>query len=435
MEIPLIVLAGRTNVGKSTLFNRIILRRSALVKNFPHLTRDILVKRLDYEGRPFLLADTPGFVPNPADPLEDKIQTSLRESFQKADGIVFVLDGRASLDTQDLELARVFRRLNKRTVVFVNKLDFARPGDLETTGYELGFPEVLFGSAEHRVGIEDLLETITKDIPKLKEGQEAKSLPLPRIVILGPQNVGKSTLFNALVGQPRALVSDIAGTTRDVIEEAEKAKAFSLFDTAGLKRTAKSDDLERLCGLKAALALKMADVALLVVDALTPPTRQSLRVARYVFENKKPLVVAMNKTDLLTASRRELEELAKAWSMSLSFFPGVLVIPVSGLRDLGLERLKSALVKVHESAKRRIPTGVLNKEVHKTLKSDLDAFRGKRENPMFLTQVSTNPPKFTVFLGRGADRSTFPLKHFIQILCKSFGFSGVPIEVELRLKS
>lgn len=433
MDAPLIVLAGRTNVGKSTLFNRIISRRSALVKNSPHLTRDILLKRVDYGGRSFFLADTPGFIPTPENPLEEGVQRALRESFQKADGIVFVLDGKASLDAQDLELARVLRQLGKRIVVFVNKLDFASPGELQTTGYELGFPEILFGSAEHRIGIEDLLETLSRDIPKLEEGPQAQDLP--RIVLLGPQNVGKSTLFNALVGQSRAVVSEVAGTTRDVVEDVEKAGVFTLFDTAGLKRKAKSDELEQLSAIKAASALKTADVALLVVEAFAPPTRQSLRVARLVFENKKPLVVALNKTDLLPVSLRELENLAKAWSVSLSFFPGVLVIPVSGLRRLGLERLKSALIRVHEAANKRIPTGVLNKEVQKILKGGVGAFSGKKGNPMFLTQVSTNPPKFTVFLGRGADRSTFPLRHFIQLLCRSFDFPGVPIDIELRLKS
>ncbi len=434
MEAPLVVLAGRTNVGKSTLFNRIVGRREALVLNAPHLTRDTLVKRLNFEGRPFLLADTPGFAPKTEGTLEEAVQKGVKRLFQQAERIVLVLDGRAPLDAEDLELVRFLRGLGKRVVVFVNKIDFGMPGQLDTAGYELGFPEVMYGSAEHNVGIYDLLEAVCLGFPK-DEAAPAPTKALPRVAILGPQNAGKSTLFNALVGAERAVVSDVPGTTRDAIEELEPSGAFRAVDTAGLKRKAKSDVFEKLSGIKAIGTLEHADVALLVADATTPPTRQELRVARYVFAHKKPLVVALNKSDLLTLSLEEKADLVRSWQGIFNLFPGAYVLLVSALEKKNLAALRSALIKAHEAASKRISTGVLNREVQKMLRGGLEAFNAKKGNPMYITQVSTNPPRFTVFLGRGANRETFPLKHFVSLLSATFDMPGVPIEIDLRIKS
>lgn len=434
MEAPLVVLAGRTNVGKSTLFNRIVGRREALVLNAPHLTRDALLRRLDFEGRPFFLADTPGFVPKPEGPLEEAVQKGLKKLFLEAERVVLVLDGRTPLDAEDFEIARFLRGLSKKVVVFVNKLDYGLPEQLETAGYELGFPEVAYGSAEHNVGIYDLLEAVCQDFPK-EEGSAAQKETLPRVALLGPQNAGKSTLFNALIGAERAVVSDIPGTTRDAIEERDPLGTFRAVDTAGLKRKAKSDVFEKLSGIKAIGALEHADVALLVVDATTPPTRQELRVAKYVFDHKKPLVVAVNKSDLLPFSPKEKGDLVRSWQGVFNLFPGACVVLVSALKKKNLATLRSALIRAHLAASKRISTGVLNREVQRVLRGGLEAFHAKKGNPMYITQVATNPPRFAVFLGRGANRETFPMKRFVSLLSSTFDMPGVPIEIDLRIKT
>jgi len=426
--LPSVVIVGRPNTGKSTVFNAILGHRRSIVGDEPGITRDRIYGAASHRGRPFELIDTGGIIPNDAEMIPSQILKQARVALENAAQVIFVIDGRTEITGVDRELAAMLRKLGKPVTLAVNKIDSTRREDLTHEFHELGFEKLFPISAEHRLGLDDLLDHVTREFPVAETAEAAPERATKiKVAILGRPNVGKSTLLNALAGSERSIVSPIAGTTRDAVDETvmHDGIEYVFVDTAGIRRKGKTHLMaEKLSVVMARKHLRMSNVAILVLDASEPESVVALdaTIAGYAHEEGRAVILCVNKWDIAAEkSRRKFTENIRDALKFLDYAP---VAFVSAERKQGTRALFPLIKKAYESASKRIGTGELNRFAE-TLSWEYDA------KIHYITQASVRPPTFVVFTDR--PNLHFSAQRFlINRLREKFGFDGTPIVIKTK---
>jgi GTPase len=423
---PTVVIVGRPNVGKSTLFNRITGQRRAIVGDEPGITRDRIHGVAEHDGRQFELIDTGGIVVNDQEYIPSQVLRQARVALDKAAHIIFVVDGRNELTASDRDLAQMLQRLGKPVTVAVNKVDSAARDGLAHDAYELGIPDVFPVSAEHGIGVDALLDRVTSDLSQAEEAASAPEKAI-KVAIIGRPNVGKSTLLNALTGQERAIVSSVAGTTRDAVDEkvTHDGVDYVFIDTAGIRRKGKTEKMsEKLSVVMARRHIRMADVTLLIVDAVEGVVGLDATIAGYAHEAGCALLICVNKWDEKKGTKKpEFERDLRDKFKFLEYAP---VVFLSAKTGTGVGSLFQLIREAFESASRRISTGELNRFV--------EGLRFEERKIFYITQASIRPPTFVLFTDRGGPLHFSHERHLINQLRRQFGFRGTPILLKTRAK-
>ena len=427
-RLPAVVIAGRPNVGKSTLFNRILKNRRAIVGDEPGITRDRIHQEAEYQGKRFELIDTGGILPNEPDLIPTEILKQARVAFEDAAHIVFVIDGRTEITGADLDLAGILRKLGKPVSLAVNKIDGPARADLIHQFHALGFEDVFPISAEHALGVDRLLEHITAGFEE-ESGEPPETRRQIRVAIIGRPNVGKSTLLNALVGGERAIVSPVAGTTRDAVDDRVSADGvdYVFVDTAGIRRKGKTKMMaEKLSVVMAQRHIRMANVVLLLLDAGDGVVGLDATIAGYAHEGGRAIIICVNKWDL--APNKDKAAFVRRIRDELKFLDYAPIAFLSAKDGAGVRQLFGLARRCYEEACKRVPTGELNRflgalEFEKDLKVK------------YITQTSTRPPTFVVFT-EGTKAPHFSTQRYlINQLRQAFGFGGTPIFLKYRTKA
>jgi len=426
---PTVVIVGRPNVGKSTLFNRITGQRRAIVGDEPGITRDRIHWVAEHDGRRFELIDTGGIVVHDQEFIPSQILQQAQVALRKAAHIIFVVDGRSEITASDRDLAQLLQRLGKPVTLAVNKVDSSAKDALAHEFYELGIPEVFPVSAEHGIGVDALLDRVTADLSE--GGDEATAPPevieAIKVAIIGRPNVGKSTLLNALTGQERAIVSPIAGTTRDAVDEkvTHNGVDYVFVDTAGIRRKGKTGQMaEKLSIVMARRHIRMADVTLLTLDAVEGVVGLDATIAGYAHESGRALLICVNKWDEKKGTKKP--EFERALRDQFKFLEYAPVVFLSAKTGAGVASLFKLIREAYESASRRITTGELNRFVERLHFEERKIF--------YLTQASIRPPTFVLFTDKGGALHFSHERYLTNQLRKHFGFRGTPIVLKTRAK-
>jgi GTPase len=426
--IPTVVIVGRPNVGKSTLFNAIIGNRRSIVGNEPGITRDRIYGEATHRGKPFILIDTGGIIPDDDALIPSQILRQARVALDAASHILFVIDGRTEITAPDRDLAKLLRPLNKPMTLVVNKIDSPLRENLIHEFYSLGLGDPFAVSAEHKLGLTDLLEHVAGPFPRAPEEEEEneEKKRLVKVAIIGRPNVGKSTLLNALVGAERSIVSPVPGTTRDAVDETieDAGVTYRFVDTAGIRRKGKTTEMtEKLSVVMARRQIRMANVVLLIIDATAGVVNSDATIAGYAHEEGRAVILVVNKWDAMgDAGKRTFTESIRDQLKFLEFAP---VIFTSAKNGEGMRRIFSTIRRVFEGASTRVTTGELNRFVEGLkFESDIRIY--------YLTQASIRPPTFVVFTDK-ADKLHFSLERFLMNrLREKFGFEGSPIVIKTK---
>ena len=427
--LPTIVIVGRPNVGKSTIFNAILGQRKAITGDEPGITRDRIYGEAVHRKRRFVLIDTGGIIPDDLATIPAEILKQARVALDAADQIILVVDGRTEMTSADRDLAQILRKLGKPVVVTVNKIDDPKRESLMSDFYALGFPRVMPISAEHRKGLNDLLDELTKDftINEPDEDEEGEKGPRPiRVSIIGRPNVGKSTLLNALIGGERAIVSPIAGTTRDSVDESivVEGREYVFIDTAGIRRKGKTNEMaEKLSVMMARKNIRMSHVALLVVDATEGAVNSDATIAGYAHEEGRALIICVNKWDLLESKKqKEYEQNVRDQFKFLDYAP---IVFISAKDNRGVRGLFKRIAVAYANFDKRIPTGELNR-----FAETLDF--GYQRRIYYMTQPSVRPPTFVLFMDTYQELHFSVERMVSNKIRERFGFDGTPVIIKTR---
>lgn len=433
---PLIAIVGRPNVGKSTFFNKVSGKRIAIVEDTPGVTRDRLYADGEWCGFEFTLIDTGGIELKSEDVMWSNIRRQAEIAVETSDLILFFLDGKTGLLPDDLNVAEYLRKSRKKVIPVVNKLD-NNEQERVFEFYELGLGEPFGISAEQSKGLGDLLDEVAGYF-KNKEEYAPVEEGL-KIAVVGKPNAGKSSLVNKLLGFDRVIVSDIAGTTRDAIDTPfeYKGERYTIIDTAGMRRKRSIDeDVESYSVMRSLLAIRRADVVLVVLDASEPVSEQDVKIAGYVHEQGKPTVVVMNKWDTIEKDTFTVEKYNRDLAVALSFMDYYTPLYISAKTGKRVEKVMGEVKRVYENASRKVPTGLLNDVIGDAVSvNEPPSYKGRRLKITYATQISTNPPSFAIFVN---DRELmhFSYKRYLEnTLRKSFDFSGTPIKLSIRNKN
>jgi GTP-binding protein len=436
---PIVAVVGRPNVGKSTLFNRLVGERRAIVEDEPGTTRDRVYGTADWGGLEFTLVDTGGLQDDKEiasaslTEIARHTREQARSAIDEADVIVFIVDARAGLAAGDHEVADLLRRADKPTILVANKADNVARRETVVDFYELGLGEPIAISAYHGSGTGDLLDRVVEALPEAEEEPETEG---PAIAIVGRPNVGKSRLLNALLGQERAIVSDVPGTTRDSLDTQLiwAGRPLTLIDTAGIRRRGRVEQgIERFSVIRSMRAIDRSDVVLLVIDAQEGFTAQDLHIAGYVEEQKKGIVVVVNKWDLVEKSPSSMDEYREKAREALHFMPYAPLVFISAKFGQRVQQvLETALLVVTEGQK-RVSTAALNKVLREAVASHPPASKpGKWLKFYYATQADTAPPTF-VFFCNDPIQVHFSYRRYLENrLRDEFGFMGTPLRLSFR---
>ena len=438
MPTPIVAVVGRPNVGKSTLFNKIIGERRSIVEDTPGVTRDRLYADAEWQGHRFLLVDTGGIEPKSDDTILKQMRSQAEVAIASADVIVFLCDVRTGLVADDRDIAVMLKRSGKPVVLAVNKID--RVGELPMEFYEfyeLGFDrDPIALSSLHGTGTGDLLDAILEHCDFSDERDEEEGIV--HVAVIGKPNAGKSSIINRMCGEERVIVSDLAGTTRDAVDTRIENSygTFNFIDTAGIRRQSKVEDrIEKFSVLRAKAAVERADVCLLMIDANDGVTEQDERIAGIAHEAGKACIIVVNKWDSIEKDNRTVKQFEERIRIALSYMtyaPIMFVSAKSGQRVMGLYPL---IQKVYAEASRRVTTGMLNDVLNDAMaRVQPPSDKGKRLKLYYMTQTATNPPTFVIFCNV-AELFHFSYQRYIENCLRStFGFEGTPIRLVLRQK-
>jgi GTPase len=431
---PLVALVGRPNVGKSTLFNRLVGARVAIVEDLPGTTRDRLHGTFEWQGRWMSVVDTGGIVPGIEEDISESVFEQVQLAIDEADSIVFVVDSRSGIVPVDADIADLLRRTSKPIVLAVNKIDNVKQESAMLEFHALGLGDPVPVSAERGLGTGDLLDAVVATLPP-PEGEEDDD-SATRVAIVGRPNVGKSSLVNALVGKKRTVVSDTPGTTRDAVDtEIEvDGERIVLVDTAGIRRRGKvTHGVERYSVLRALRAIERCDVAVLLVDATVPHAAQDAHVAGFIQEESKGLIVAVNKWDLVPKETNTMKQYERMLRESYKFMPYVPFVFISAKTGQRIQNVLQLAMEIREERMKRIPTGPLNEAVQRALhEHQAPSHRGKLLKLFYITQVSVNPPTFVVKVN-DPELAHFGFKRYLENRLRDrFGFFGTPIKLYFR---
>jgi len=436
MNRSVIALVGRPNVGKSTLFNKVVGKRIAIVEDSPGVTRDRQYASVSWLNRVFLLIDTGGFEPASPDRMFLQMKEQCQIAIEEAQAIVFLVDGRAGLTQADREIIDILRRSEKPLFVGVNKIDTLQHFERMYDFFELGVEQLFPLSAEHGLGINELFDQVIQVLPE-HEGEEAISDSV-RIALIGRPNVGKSSLVNRLLGESRMIVDEAPGTTRDAIDTllSVGGRHYTLIDTAGIRRRSHvSQRLEKYSAIMALKSIERCDIALVLFDASEGVTDQDARIASYTYEAGRGLVIILNKWDLLQKEKSTYEtavEQVREKLKSLSYAP---ILSLSALTGQRVRRIFPLIDQVWGDYTKRISTSDLNRALEESVKKySPPSRRGKIVKFYYATQISTKPPTFVCFVNHPEEVHFSYMRYFQNQLREKFGFSGTPLRVFLRKK-
>ncbi len=476
--VPTLAIVGRPNVGKSTLFNRLVGSRRAIVGDEPGITRDRLYGEAEWRGHPLRIVDTGGILPDDNDLIPSEIFRQAKVALAEADAIIMVVDGRTELAAPDIELARQLIRGGKPLFLAVNKVDTEKQANLADDFHGLGIRKLFPVSAEHGRGLDDLLDAVLEALPAASittegtgdtgeiqgtsgrdapstAGEDAGATVETKVAIIGHPNVGKSTLLNRLTGSARAIVSPIPGTTRDAVDEiVERAgQRFRFIDTAGIRRKGKTHLMaEKLSVVMARKHLEAADIALLVIDATEGASQLDAAIAGYAHESGRSVIIVVNKWDLIISGRKKAGRESKSSRMqenkrpadreayeerlryALKFLSYAPVLFVSASTGAGTEKIFPTLEKVASERRKRIGTGEMNRFLKHIDFDRASVPMGRRLKIYYMTQASASPPTFVLFTDRKV-KLHFSYQRFLENqIREAFGFVGSPIWIKNRAK-
>ncbi|MCR4426237.1 MAG: ribosome biogenesis GTPase Der [Firmicutes bacterium] len=433
MAKPIVAIVGRPNVGKSTLFNRILGARLSIVDDSPGVTRDRLYADTDWCGRLFTLVDTGGIQQDPADSIAVQTRTQAELAVGQADVIVFVVDSRQGITPDDVDVANLLRRAEKPVIVAANKVEDLRHLDYDIWGLGLGEPIPV--SAIHGTGVGDLLDAVIANLPDSDDHEEDEEDAF-KVAVIGRPNVGKSSIVNRILGEERSIVSDEPGTTRDAIDTPfeRNGDKYVIVDTAGIRRKSKvAGGVERYSVLRALRAVDRCDVAITVFDGTENPSEQDTKIAGYAHDAGRASVLAVNKWDIVERDESKAREYERRIRAELSFMPYAPVLFVSAKTGRRIGALLDAVAEAARQHRRRVPTSQVNKVIEDTvLRYPPPEEKGKRVRIFYTSQVGTKPPTFAVFANHPELIHFSYRRHLENTLRDAFGFAGTPVNVVFR---
>jgi len=469
---PVIAIVGRPNVGKSTLFNRIVGSRRAIVGDEPGITRDRLYGDAEWNGRKLRIVDTGGLLPEEKDLIPSEIFRQARVALDEASAIIMVVDGRSELAGPDLELVRLLRKTNRPMFLAVNKIDSEKQSLLIDDFHRLGIREMFPVSAEHGRGIDDLLDAVTAILPDTPAAEESETAAPATdgststtaepstheisVAIIGHPNVGKSTLLNCLTSSDRAIVSPIPGTTRDAVDEIveRNGRTIRFIDTAGIRRKGKTHLMaEKLSVVMARKHLEAADIALLVIDATEGVSQLDASIAGYAHESGRSIIIVVNKWDLMIAGNKKTGRPTKSDRMretgrpgdreayetrlryELKFLSYAPVVFISAQTGKGTEKIFPLLEEVATERRKRVSTSEMNRFLERVDFDRASVPMRQRVKILYMTQASVAPPTFVLFTNR-AVKLHFAFERFLENqIRQAFGFVGTPIWIKTRARN
>lgn len=431
---PIVAIVGRPNVGKSTLFNRLIGRRKAMVDDMPGVTRDRNYGNVDRFEVPFILVDTGGFEPETSDRLLQQMREQSRLAMAEADVILFVMDGRDGLTPADTEVSEMLRRADKPVFYLVNKVDGDRQeaeiGDFFALGVDTVFPV----SAEHNRGIGDLMEALLAALPQ--RGASGANDEATKIAVVGRPNVGKSSLVNRLLGYERVVANPTPGTTRDSVDTyfSCNKKQYMLIDTAGIRRKGKTTEkIEKYSVMDALRGIERADVVLIVIDAAQGVTEQDEKIAGYAYEAGRACIFVVNKWDALHKDNSTIGNFVDSIRTEFKYLPFAPIVFVSALTGQRIDRIMTEVDNVMSQYTKRVTTSELNRVFSEAVENHhAPLFQGRRVKFYYATQVGTKPPVFVIFTNRPEGIHFSYERYLVNRFRDAFGFTGTPLSLIFR---
>jgi len=430
----IVAIVGRPNVGKSALFNRMVGGRPALVEDLPGTTRDRIYGTVEWRGREFQLVDTGGLEPDVPGTYTPLVRAQVEYALREADMILFVTDAKSGITAADQEVADLLRRTNKPVLLLANKAESEERQEAAVAFYELGIGEPVTVSANHGLGIADVLDMVVDTLP---HAEPVAAEPGLRIAIIGRPNVGKSALVNAVLGEDRVIVSEVAGTTRDAIDTPVTFEGHELVlvDTAGLRRRGSIEaGVEKHSTLRARRAIERAEVALCVFDLSEGFTAQDAHVVGYALDEFRGAVVVANKWDLVRDGEWTQEDHERRLRWKLKFAPWISIRFISALERTGIAPLLAEAVRIGEERRRRVDTGALNQAIRRAVAEKPPPAPGKggRLKLLYVTQAEVEPPTFVFFMN-DPSRAHFGYRRYMEnVIRRNFGFEGTAIRLIFR---
>ena len=429
-----VCLIGKPNVGKSTIFNKLIKEKKSIIMDEPGITRDRIYGVVNYNDKKFSLIDTGGLTDSKEDfNKEIKIQAEL--AIDEADTILFVVDGKYGLDATDFYIKDLLRRTSKEVIVLVNKMNNKERVENIYEFYELGFNKVIPVSGEHNIGFKELLEELTKDI----NNTEANTDTTPRFCMIGRPNVGKSSLINAILNEERAIVSDIAGTTRDAIDTkfTYDKKEYIIVDTAGLRKKGRIyENVEKYSYLRSIRAIEESDVCVVVINAEEGILEHDKHILGYAIDAGKGIVLAVNKWDKVSDPDSEIKQWKKKIESEFKFAPYIKVVFLSALTKKRIHTLMPEILSAYENNRKEIKTSLLNNVIMDAVSFKIPpSYKGKRLKIYFVSETGINPPKFT-FQVNNKGLLHFSYERYLENkLRENFDLTGTPIILQFKNKN
>lgn len=431
MALPTVALVGRPNVGKSTLFNKIVGKKISIIEDTPGVTRDRIYQEAIYNQKKFYLVDTGG-IDTSNETFNSEIKLQAEIAIKEADIVVFIVDGKEGLTANDLIIRDILRRSKKKVIVAINKMDAQAAEENIYEFYELGFDTYIPISSIHNIGYVDLMDTITNDFSEKEEKQDDRL----RFSIIGRPNVGKSSLMNALLNEERVVVSDIAGTTRDSIDSVLKYhnQEYILIDTAGMRKKGKVfESIEKYSLLRSLKSIDNSDICLVVINAEEGITEHDKHIAGYAIEKGKGLIFVVNKWD--TVKDTTIQEFEKLMRAEFQFATYAPIVFLSALTKKRIHTLMPEVIKVAENIKREIKTSLINEVILDAYQLNIPpSYKGKRLKIYFTAQTGTKPPKFT-FRVNSKGLVHFSYERYLENkIRENFNFTGTPIVLQFKNK-
>ena len=434
MDRPVVCIVGRPNVGKSTLFNRIVGKRIAITEDTPGVTRDRIYSEAEWLNKHFTLIDTGGLEPESEDIFLKNIKKQVEVAIETADVILFVVDGLQGVTPADKDIANLLRLVNKKVLLVCNKIDNKGIMDNLFEFYELGMGNPIPVSAEQGLGIGDLLDEVVKHFPEDKDTEYDEDLI--RVAVIGKPNVGKSSLINRILGEERVIVTDIPGTTRDAIDTYfnYNDNRYVFIDTAGLRRKRSIDeDIERYSVIRTLSAIDRSHICIMVIDGTVGITEQDTKIAGYAHDNGKGMIIAVNKWDIVEKDQNTYLKVERDIREKLPFASYAPIVFISAKTGKRIDKLFETLEAVNNNYNLRISTGVLNDIINEAvLMNQPPSDKGERLKIFYGTQVSVRPPKFLIFINK-KKLMHFSYERYLENQIRQyFGFNGVPIKFEYK---
>ena len=431
---PIVAVVGRPNVGKSTLFNKLAGKRISIVEDTPGVTRDRIYGKVDYNNKRFHLIDTGG-ISLGDDDFQKDILAQATLAIDEADLVLFVVDGIEDIDASDRKVAEILHRSSKPVIVVVNKLDNDKRKDNLYNFYELGFSELVAVSASHNIGINELLNTITKDLPE----EDIIDDDTIKFSIIGRPNVGKSSLINALLNQDRAIVSDIAGTTRDAIDTKFKYnhEDITVIDTAGMRKKGKIyESVEKYSLIRSLKAIDRSDVCVLVIDASTGIIEHDKHIASYALDAGKGIVICVNKWDTINNPDSDIKHWKEEIKNEFQFIPYAHVVFLSAKTKKRVSTLMPEVINAYNNNRKEVKTSLLNNIIMEAVSlHEPPSYKGKRLKIYFVSQTGNCPPKFT-FSVNNKGLVHFSYERYLENQIRNnIDFDGTPIILQFKNKS